>query len=834
MHVDTEMKQKIGVFASIIILSFSLFGVMFASIIASALGIQSVMTESATIVVPDDYPTIHAAIDSANEGDTIYVRNGTYYGPVIIDKTVHIIGESRETTILDGGGTNVGFYLRANGTSISGFQIQHATSAMILWSSGNNITGNTIMDSTYGIEMGQQIGNILRNNDLTNNQYNLMIWAQWLQLSHFFNDIDASNRVNGRPIYYLVNKEGLVIDASSHPEIGYLGLINCSDIAVRGLDLTENGQGILLAFTHNSTIAETNVKGNWGGILLKGSCNNTFTNNHVENNKKGILLVDSSNSNIFINNVIRNNDDGINNLPELSVCTNNTFERNLIVGNRLDGMLLREAHGYRIINNTIADSGGGLYLSASERNMSGENIVSDNMIRNNTYGGILLESDNNVIVQNTLQENDAGMYFWTEPTNNTIYHNNFVNNTNQLFALYPETWAIMQNNTWDDGFTSGGNYWSDHTGEDGYSGPYQNATCKDGIVDTAYVINETILDRYPLMDPWSTHLNPPVPRFGFSPDFPQAREAMSFDASSSYDLDEDIVSYRWDFDDGNTSWTTDSAIDHTYEFPGFYNVTLTVVDSEGLICSNSQTVFVRMITSISISTSSTSTFVGFAVNVTGSLRDIYGTGLKNETVVLYYAFSGVSTWTPITSDTTDSLGNYHAVWIPPATGSFIVKAEWTGNSTYVGAHNVTNLDILTYEEEYVFSVESNSTISSLAFNPNNLKLSFTVSGTPDTRGYVRVTAAKSLVDDIEDVKVYLDNEKVNYTANSLDDSWLLHFTYLHSTREVTISLGGISISFIESPIGKAIVYGLPVAAIVILIVFHATKRKRAPAKEHLS
>lgn len=149
-------------------------------------------------------------------------------------------------------------------------------------------------------------------------------------------------------------------------------------------------------------------------------------------------------------------------------------------------------------------------------------------------------------------------------------------------------------------------------------------------------------------------------------------------------------------------------------------------------------------------------------------------------------------------------------------------------STFVGTHNVTHLDTLSYIDEYIFSVESNSTVSSLSFNPDSLKLGFTVSGPWCTQGYVRVTVAKSLVHDIEDVKVYLNGEKIDYAVTSLDDSWLLYFTYLHSTHEVTISLGGISTLFNDLII-KAVVYGVPIAAIIILTVFYVAKRKKVHA-----
>jgi hypothetical protein len=59
-------------------------------------------------------------------------------------------------------------------------------------------------------------------------------------------------------------------------------------------------------------------------------------------------------------------------------------------------------------------------------------------------------------------------------------------------------------NSWDDGYPSGGNYWSDHNGTDSFCGPYQNETGGDGIGDTPYVINDNNVDHYPLMQPFNS------------------------------------------------------------------------------------------------------------------------------------------------------------------------------------------------------------------------------------------------------------------------------------------------------------------------------------------
>jgi len=91
-------------------------------------------------------------------------------------------------------------------------------------------------------------------------------------------------------------------------------------------------------------------------------------------------------------------------------------------------------------------------------------------------------------------------------------------------------------------------------------------------------------------------------------------------------------------------------------------------------------------------------------------------------------------------------------------------------------------------ENSVFSVSSNSTITSLVFNSKNSELSFTVSGPSGTAGYARAAIAKSLVSNTENIKVYLDDNQLHYEIVSNADSWLLYFTYTHSTHQVRINL----------------------------------------------
>ncbi|MGA2386139.1 MAG: hypothetical protein ABSG33_06370 [Candidatus Bathyarchaeia archaeon] len=61
----------------------------------------AVKAQPKTIIVPDDYPTIQSAINHADAGDTVFVRDGLYNGTLIIDKQITLIGQDESSTILD-------------------------------------------------------------------------------------------------------------------------------------------------------------------------------------------------------------------------------------------------------------------------------------------------------------------------------------------------------------------------------------------------------------------------------------------------------------------------------------------------------------------------------------------------------------------------------------------------------------------------------------------------------------------------------------------------------------------------------------------------------------
>ncbi len=228
-------------------------------------------------------------------------------------------------------------------------------------------------------------------------------------------------------------------------------------------------------------------------------------------------------------------------------------------------------------------------------------------------------------------------------------------------------------------------------------------------------------------------------------------------------------------------------------------------------------------TYISISTSCATTVVGFQVKINGSLHLSGGYGLANETIVLSYTFEGIGSWIPITSDRTDTLGRYSVTWIPPATGNFLIKAEWEGNAIYIGSNNSTTLNSITFDDEYVFSVESNSTISGLFFNSTDKTLSFNAVGDSGTKGYAKVIIADTLVADLENMKVYLDGVEVEYSLMSTDDTLYLIINYEHSTHQIVVDLNLDVIPEFHS----LIVLQLLMVATLLTIIFYKRSNKKS-------
>jgi parallel beta-helix repeat protein len=223
-----------------------------------------------------------------------------------------------------------GIYLwNASMNTISGNTLTYTGYGVYLvGASQNNIIGNNVTNSDIGINLMSSSNNILRDNKM-NNDHNLAVYGS--EPSHFDNDIDDSNIVNGKKVYYLISESNLFINPTTFPDLGFLALVNCQNITVHDLELTNNGHGILLAYTTDTTITQNHMTDNYNGIGLFLSSRNYIIGNYIANNYRGIQLGNASNGNSFSTNDVNNNTHGVFLFDSLQ----NTFVTNNITNNEI-------------------------------------------------------------------------------------------------------------------------------------------------------------------------------------------------------------------------------------------------------------------------------------------------------------------------------------------------------------------------------------------------------------------------------------------------------------------------------------------------------------------
>jgi len=309
-------------------------------------------------------------------------------------------------------------------------------------------------------------------------------------LPHFnSHQISNDNRVNGNPLYYYKNCSDIDLDGVS---VGQLLFANCTNVRAANLEIQKADIGIQMAFVENALVERSNLSANWYGLYADYSTNITARDNDVlSNSAYGIYFPSSENITIAGNNVSLSGREGI----RLFGCENATVRDNHMHGNVRDGIILIQCTDALLTRNDISRSDFGIYLSSSS-----DVAVSGNTVRENGNATYLLDSTNVSIVWNDVLRNGRGIYLGMS-SGNFVNHNNITENTIQAVDY------TIGGNRWDDGYPSGGNYWSDYVGSDNFSGPNQDQPGSDGMGDTPYDIDMDSVDRYPLI----------VPRHDFNP-----------------------------------------------------------------------------------------------------------------------------------------------------------------------------------------------------------------------------------------------------------------------------------------------------------------------------
>jgi parallel beta-helix repeat protein len=297
------------------------------------------------------FDSIQKGVYAASSGDTIQVAAGVYYGEVDINKSsISLLGQ-KSSTILDG-----------NGTGVVGIRLYHFSPD---YTENVSISGFTVRNFVKGITLSRSINIRLRDNSMINNTYNFGDYT--LQV----HDVDTSNTVDGKPIYFWVNQHDKQVPAGA----GFVDLVNCANMTVKDLNLTNNVQGLVLKNTTDSLVENVLIMNNWDGLYLqRWSNSNTLIDNTVSNNLFMGIYVSTSSSNVIKNNSISNNGYGL----------------------FLDSTVFEYVIGYQPADNTVTG-----------------NIVTGNTVANSSAAGVYSD----------------------ESVDNVFYFNNFLNNSQQVYSV---------------------------------------------------------------------------------------------------------------------------------------------------------------------------------------------------------------------------------------------------------------------------------------------------------------------------------------------------------------------------------------------------------------
>jgi parallel beta-helix repeat protein len=268
---------------------------------------------------PNNYTSIQEGVDHATNGDTVFVYSisSPYYEHVVVNRTIHLIGENRTTTVIDGSGIGDVVLLRADDIIISGFTVQH---------------GGDTPKVNAGIESRSNRSVIHGNIVFQNGRYGV----------------------------------GVLVNSSAG------ALVNNNTIS-------ENGnEGIFLGRSTNATIQNNVITGNGHcAIVISNSRRNIIVQNTMVDNYAGVSLWPGAIDNEIARNLIYGQEySGIGIWPGAD---NNSIHNNVLSNNSLYGFIMTKADNNVIMFNTIQGSNEGMRLSMANKSLfQCNNFISNN------------------------------------------------------------------------------------------------------------------------------------------------------------------------------------------------------------------------------------------------------------------------------------------------------------------------------------------------------------------------------------------------------------------------------------------------------------------------
>jgi len=305
-----------------------------------------VKAELRTIIVPNDFASIQEAIDNADEGDTVFVKSGTYYNQtLIINKSLSLIGEDSQTTILKGLGVassvdnvvwnkiRTNYTLLGTETSLLNFMGPTTITSVVEVSANDiKISGFTIEHYELGIYGSGNRTQIVSN----------ILTASW---DHASISMDGSYiEITNNSVYGGRSNTGILVGGSYNTitdnkivgaSIGIHMWGNFSIIS--GNNIIDSDSFGIYASGNLLTLTKNNImNGNMGLALTYFSGSIISENNITKQTARAIWVDNSANNNVIWGNYIAPNQGYaiyFTVLNGIKGPINNTFHHNTIMSN---------------------------------------------------------------------------------------------------------------------------------------------------------------------------------------------------------------------------------------------------------------------------------------------------------------------------------------------------------------------------------------------------------------------------------------------------------------------------------------------------------------------